>query len=147
MSPSKATTARFIHKEIVMAKRRKSIRVFDHERTLLVKMYLARKIPLEQYESRAGALDSLTEEWRGLTGRTDSPGDVFHYMRNERKCKRWVRFDGEHLRTPPKPVFTADECEILDQVYADLVAKNGGAGSDNVAYDDDAKAFIAKEFA
>jgi hypothetical protein len=129
-----------------MAKRRKSIRLFDHERDLLVKKYVERKIPLEQYESREGELENLCAEWRGLTNCTYSNGDIFHYMRNERKCGRWVRFDGEHLRTPPKPHFSAEESEILVSVYSDYLVAFG-IGQENIAYDDGLKAFIAKEFA
>lgn len=131
-----------------MAKRRKSIRLFDHERSALVKLYLAKRITVSQYAGlRASELQQLCDEWRGLTGCTHANGDVLHYMRNERKCGRWVTLDGEHLRKPKTPVFSPEDVETLREVYDDLLVAFGDGSSENIAYDDDMKTFIAKEFA
>lgn len=129
-----------------MAIRHKSIRLFAHERDLLVKMYLERLIPIEQYESRSADLASLVDEWHSLTDRKDTAGQLLHYMRNERKCGRWVRFDGNHQAVPPAPNFSPEDIEVLVAIYTENVTVLG-AGSDNLAYEDDLKSFIAREFA
>lgn len=129
-----------------MAKKRKSIEMFDHERAAFVKLYLERRIPIGQYGgARASELKPLCDEWRGLTGRTDSDGDLLHYMRNERKSKRWPKLNGDHLRKPKTPEMSADDVETLRDVYDDFVVAFG-IGSENIAYDDDKKAFIVREF-
>jgi hypothetical protein len=129
-----------------MTVRHKSIRLFDHERSLLVKMYLERLIPIEQYESRSAELASLVDEWNKLTGRADSAGDLLHFMRTQRKNGKWVRFDGVHLPVPASPMFSAEDTEALVSIYTEEVAAMG-VGSDVLAYEDDIKQLIAKEFA
>ena len=129
-----------------MKTRRRSIRLFDHERRLLVEMYLRRRIPIEQYESRSGDLADLVDEWHGLTGRTDTGGDLIHYMRTQRKQGFWVRFDGNHQTAPPLAGLSADETEILVGIFYENVTVLGN-GSDVLAYEDETKLFIAREFA
>jgi hypothetical protein len=129
-----------------MTLRHKSIRVLPHERDLLVNMYLERRIPIEQYEHRSEELAAFVEEWNRLTGRTDTGAGLVHYMRTQRKQGLWVRFDGAHLAVPPAPDFSAEDIEVLVSIYADDVAAMG-VGSDVLAYEDDLRALIEKEFA
>jgi hypothetical protein len=120
--------------------------LFDHERSLLVKMYLERLIPIEQYEQRSTDLAGLVDEWRKLTGRSDSGGELIHYMRTQRKRGKWVRFDGAHLGSPEAPEFSAEEIEVLVSIYDEDVAAMG-IGSDVLGYEDELKVLVSKEFA
>src|SRR5438876_7588 len=101
----------------MMTKRRKSIRLFPHERQTLIDVYLKWGFAVDSYESLPDELEALTDEWRHRCGRQADPQAVFHYMRNERKSSRWVRFDGKHKEPPPIPTLTATELEILVAVY------------------------------
>ncbi len=128
-----------------MAKRRRAIKLLEHERKLLVEMYLKWRIPIDQYEARPEDLEGLCEEWRGHCGRRDMNEEVLHYMRNQRKQGFWVTFGGDHEIAPPLPELTADETEILITIYSDTVAA-AGEGSDNIAYDSGTADLIAKRF-
>lgn len=129
-----------------MAKRRRAIKLLEHERKLLVDLYLKWRIPIDQFEARPEALEGLCSQWRALCERSDTNEEILHYMRNERKNSRWVTFDGDHESTPPLPELTADETEILINIYSDIVAA-AGDGSDNIAYDSGTADLIAKRFA
>lgn len=129
-----------------MGSRRKSIKLFPHERQALIDVYLKWQFAVDTYEKLPDELEAMTEEWGERCGRKDAPQDVFHYMRNERKCSRWVRFDGKHKEPPPMPAFTADEIEVLVDVYAKNVAELD-YGSDTLGYDSQLADFIAREFA
>ncbi len=130
------------HKSI----RHKSIKLLPHERALLVKMYLERRIPIEQYAKRPGEIDRLVEDWRKLTGRADKGGELVHYMRTQRKRGLWVTFDGEHMKAPKSAAFSAEDTEILVAIYTEDVAAMG-VGADALGYEDELKALVAKEFA
>lgn len=129
-----------------MATRKKAIRLNEHERETLVRLYMRWRIPVDQYESRPDDLEGLCEEWRGLCHRTDLNGDILHYMRNERKCGRWPVLNGNHQTAPPLPDFGPDEVEILIAIYSENVAAMG-EGSDNIAYDGETAQPIANRFA
>jgi hypothetical protein len=117
-----------------MAKRRKSIRLLEHERQFLIKLYLKWRIPIDQYEARPDDLEGLCEEWRSLCGRRDTNEEMLHYMRSQRKIGQWVIFGGDHKTAPPLPQLTAEETETLIAIYDEIVAGSGD-GSDNIAYD------------
>ncbi len=129
-----------------MKTRRRSIKLFDHERWLLVEMYLRRRIPIDQYDSRSVDLANLVEEWKRLTGRQDGGGDLIHYMRLQRKNGCWVTLDGNHEAAPPLVPLSAEETEILVNIYYENVTVLGN-GSDVLAYEEQIKRFIAREFA
>lgn len=129
-----------------MAKRRKSIRLLEHERQLLIQLYLKWRIPVDQYEARPDDLEGLCEEWRSLCGRCDTNEEILHYMRNQRKNGLWVTFNGDHETAPPLPTLAAEETEILIEIYAEIVAA-AGDGSDNIAYDSEIADLIARRFA
>jgi hypothetical protein len=129
-----------------MAARKKSMRLNEHERQTLVRLYLRWRIPVDQYESRPDDLEGLCDEWRDLCRRTELDGEILHYMRNERKCGRWPVFNGNHQTAPPLPRFTADETELLIAIYFENIAAMG-EGSDNIAYDGETAQLIARRFA
>jgi hypothetical protein len=128
-----------------MSIQRRSIKLFPHERPLLVDAYLRRRIPVDQYETRPNDLIDLTREWNGMSGRNDAPADILHYMRTQRKRGLWVRFDGSHEPSPPAPELTAEETEVLVAIYQDHVA-DFAHGSDVIAYDLEIAEALAKEF-
>jgi hypothetical protein len=129
-----------------MAAKRRAIQLNEHERNLLVQRYLRWRIPIDQYESRPDDLEGLCDEWRCLCRRSDTDGEILHYMRTQRKRGKWVTFDGNHETAPPLPCFTADETELLITIYTENIAAMG-AGSDNVAYDNETAELIAERFA
>jgi hypothetical protein len=128
-----------------MATRRKSIKLFDHDRRTLIELYARRRLPIEQYESRPEALQSFLEEWNRLSGRKDTAGDLMHYMRTQRKAGRWVRLGQDHESAPRTPELSAEETEVLVRIYSENVAALG-LGSDVLAYDDEIADLIAKSF-
>ena len=129
-----------------MTTKRKTIKILDHDRRLLVEMYLRRRIPIDQFEDRPDDLDALVVEWNELTGRNDTAGEVHHYMRTQRKNGQWVRLDRDYETKPPQPLFSADETECLVAIYQVNVADHC-TGSDAIAYDERTANLIAKEFA
>jgi hypothetical protein len=128
-----------------MTTRRKSLRLVDHERELLVKLYLRWRIPVDQFEKRPRELAAFTGEWSTLSGRSDLATDVLHYMRTRRKRGLWVRFDGDHEAGPPCLDLSAEETEILVAIYTEVTALR--SGSDEIGYDAEVQSLIAKEFA
>ena len=68
-----------------MSMRRQSIKLLDHERRILVDLYLRWRIPVSQFKSRPEDKRRFVEEWNRLSGRKNAPGDVMHYMKTQRK--------------------------------------------------------------
>ena len=128
-----------------MSMRRKSIKLLEHERRILVDLYLKWRIPVSQFKSRPEEKSQFVDEWNCRSGRKDAPGNVLHYMRTQRKRALWVRLDGEHKATPPKPKFSAEETEILVQICRDNVTVLGN-GTDTLDYDEEVVDLIAKAF-
>lgn len=125
---------------------RKSIKLYPPERKVLVELYLRRRIPIDQYESRPDDQCSFVDEWAKLTTRRDTFEELLHYMRSQRKRGLWVRFDGNHEPAKPPVELTAEETEILVAVYAANVTAQS-AGSDNLGYDLNLLSQLAQEFA
>lgn len=125
-----------------MAKRRKSLRLYEHERKALVQFYLDRRIPIDQYEGRPDDLVALTTDFNAATAR----GELLHYMRTERKLGRWPRLGKDHEKPPKCADLSAEETEILVDIYYQNVAMFD-SGSDNVAYSAEIAELIEKEFA
>src|ERR1700683_3516226 len=105
-----------------MIKRRKSIKLFPDERQALVDVYLKWGFAVDAYDRLPDELQAMVEEWQQRCGRTDAKEDVYHYMKNERKGDRWVTFEGKHKKPPAIPAFTAEETEVLVDIYAQNVA-------------------------
>ena len=129
-----------------MSTRRKSIKLLDHERRILVNLYLKWRIPVSQFKSRPDDKRAFVDEWNHVSGRKDAPCDVMHYMKTQRKRGLWVRLDGEHKAAPPKLKLSAEETEILIEICLEFVTVLGN-GSDTLDYDDEVADLIAKAFA
>lgn len=125
--------------------RRKSIKVPPQHRETLVKLYLRRRIPVDQYEGAQEELRSLTEEWNRMCGRNDRPEDVYHYMRNERKSSKWVRFNGRHKDAVPTEELTPEETQSLVTIYSERVAPMR-CGADVLGYDLEIREIVAAAF-
>lgn len=131
-----------------MATRRKSIRLRPDEDDLLRQRYLARRIPVDQYEKRPDELAGFVAEWNRLGERDDSTSDVLHYMRNKRKCGKWPTLEGEHRRSPavPEDVLTEEQWSHLESSYATTCMARG-LGSDAISHDEDLAKNFANDFA
>jgi hypothetical protein len=130
-----------------MRERRRSIRLLDHEDRLLRRLYLAARIPIDQYEKRPEDLAEFHRVWRRHSQRNDSPGELIHYMRTKRKNSQWVTFDGKHQKYSLVAWrFTPDEIDTAIAIYEQLLASTG-RGSDNFAYDEGLSDKLSAEFA
>lgn len=131
-----------------MANLRKAIRLFPHEIQLLKQLYFEFRVPSDQYRRRPDELSRFVDSWNGLTGRSDAPGEILHYIITQRKQKKWVTFDGDHkrLRSMPADFLSPDEWGHLRAIYNRLLATQE-IGSDNLQYDDGLADRLAKDFA
>ena len=132
-----------------MAKLRRAIRLLPDEDQLLRHLYTEFKIPSDQYERRPQDLERFVTVWNDLSGRSDAPGEVLHYIITQRKQKEknWPTFNGKHKRLTAMPddFLSPGEWAALKTVYRDVVMPLG-IGSDNLAYDDQLAAQVAREF-
>ncbi|HEX4145991.1 MAG TPA: hypothetical protein VHY91_20995 [Pirellulales bacterium] len=128
-----------------MATRRKSIKILPHDRQLLVNLYVKYGLPIEQLEARPAELSAFTKEWHRISKQKHAVGELLHYMRNERKCGRWVKLGKNCPAPPPLPDMSADDIEALTIVFEENVAVLGH-GTDDIAYDDEKMELIAKGF-
>ncbi len=129
-----------------MKQRKQCIKLSTTERDLLIEHYLENRIPIDQFEKRPQDLKRFVREWAGISGRSDSPEDLIHYMKTQRKNKKWVTFEGNHLKSPSLEVtLTDDETLILVDIYEENVA-SVGLGSDCLSHDSEIAALIEKEF-
>src|SRR5258708_2302869 len=117
-----------------MAPRRKAIKLLPHERKLAVKLYLKYNLPIEQLEARPVELAEFTTEWHEISGQKHTAQELLHYMRNERKCGRWVKLGSKCPPVPTLPDMTSEETDALVMIYEENVAVLG-LGSDAIAYD------------
>jgi hypothetical protein len=128
-----------------MGVRRKSIRIYGHERQFLVEIYLLKKIPIDQYEVRQADLHRLGQEWRAHCQCTESDQEILHYMRTQRKSGLWVRFDGVHQSAPVLPKLPAEHMEVLIDIYYEhLITFDNG--SDVLAYEPEIAKMVETEF-
>ncbi len=129
-----------------MNQRKQCIRLSTGERNLLVEHYLTNRIPIDQFEKRPQDLKRFVMEWADISGRNDSQEDLIHFMKTQRKCKKWVTFEGDHLKSPSlHGTLTDDETRILVDIYEENVA-SVGLGSDCLSHDSEIAALIEKEF-
>jgi hypothetical protein len=125
-----------------------SIRLLPDDGHLIRHLYLADRIPIDQYEKRPADLVGFVAKWNRLSGRDDSVSDVLHYMRTARKRGKWPRLNGDHERCPeiPEEVLTASQWVALREVYASTCLAQG-VGSDSISHDEELAKQIADEFA
>jgi hypothetical protein len=123
--------------------RRKAIKLQPHEDHQLRQLYLAFRIPSDQYAQRPRALARFINEWNELSGRSDNAGEVIHYIITQRKQKLWVTFDGDYdpLRSPGVDDFTAKEWAALEAAYTEI-----DQGRDNYAADPSLRDLLAEKF-
>ena len=127
--------------------RRTTIGLSPRHREILESLYLAFRIPSDQYQRRQQDLSKLVRRWNTLTERGDSPGEVLHYIITKRKNSDWVRLDGDHkrLQTMPEDFLSPEEWEVLQAAYDEVVVEKG-LGSDTLAYDAELAKQIRREF-
>src|SRR4051812_44404072 len=101
-----------------MAKRRKSIRLSPDEHDALSQLYTVFGIPSDQYAKRPDDLGRFVNHWRNLTERSDSSGELMHYIKSRRKKGRWVTFDGKHerLQANSEEALTIEQWAALEAV-------------------------------
>ena len=128
-----------------MKTRRRSLKIEPRERELLVKLYVKKAIPIDQFEERSADLKMLCAEWETASGRKEKPENVLHYMRTQRKAGKWPRLNGTHVRRKKRKLLSADETEILISIVENEVTAMG-IGTDEIAYSPEIKRLIGKEF-
>jgi len=129
-----------------MSIKRRSLKMAQHERESLIRLYVENAIPVDQYEERQQALTDLCDAWNQVTGRTDTGPDVLHYMRSQRKQGKWVRLDGMHLKREAGLKLSAEEKELLVAIVHENMTLLQ-CGTDVIAYEPEFAALLAKEFA
>lgn len=128
-----------------MAPRRKSIKILPHDRSALVKHYVKHNLPIEQLEARPAELHVFVKEWQRMSGLKHTEGELLHYMRNERKCGRWVKLGKNCPPVPELPEFSVEDVEALVVIYEENVAILG-QGTDNIAYEPEIAELLVKSF-
>lgn len=128
-----------------IATRRPSIKIAPHEKRMLEELYLERGIPRDQYKERPQELIEMVDDFNRLTGRVDTPDEILRYIINRQKNKNWVVFNGNHLPAPEHEVLTADQTDVLVQIYTENVLVFGRA-SDALASDGEMRDLVSKEF-
>jgi len=112
--------------------------------------YLRRGIHLEHYEVRRADLHDLCEEFRAHFGRSDTDGEIYHYMRTKRKINkgrknRWPTMGDVGEPKIELPELGAEHQEVLVDLYYEHLAHLGD-GTDNLAYEVETTAMIETEF-
>ncbi len=88
--------------------RRKSTLALDEgEVSVLRDLYTEKGVSIDRYERMETVLRAFTTEWNARTERSDAPWDILHFMRNERKCSRWVRLPTWARKRTVRPRATA----------------------------------------
>lgn len=129
-----------------MPLRRMSIRLNEHERKLMVKLYLRWRIPIDQFDQRPEDKSEFVAEWNRLSKRRDDAADVIHYMKTQRKRNLWVKLENKCLPTPQVIELSAEETEILVRIFRENVTILN-YGSDVLSVDDELVQLIVKIFA
>jgi len=128
-----------------MSPKTKTIKLLPHDREILVKLYCKYRLPIEQLEARPAELGAFVREWHRVSKQKHTEGELIHYMRNERKCSRWVKLGRNCQPPPPLPEMSLDEIEALVQIYEENVAILG-RGTDAVSYNPEISELLVKSF-
>jgi hypothetical protein len=121
------------------------LNVASHEKQALQDLYVEKAVPIDQFEERQKDLHELCDAWNQFTGRSDTPQDVLHYMRTQRKAGKWVKLGSNHVKREQNLILNAEETEML----VAIVHENRsllGCGTDELAYDPEIAAALVKEF-
>jgi hypothetical protein len=127
-----------------MATSRPTFRLQRDEDESLRALYREFDVPTDQYPHRPDDLNRLVSAWNQLTGRSESPSDVLHYMITRRKKGQWERLGrnagGNFQR--PQVEFSEEEIAHLDAIHEELQV-----ASDNYAINPEAARRLQEEFA
>jgi hypothetical protein len=123
---------------------RNILRLLPHEEELLRTLYRDFNIPTDQYPQRPDDLVRLVTSLNDLTGRTESPPDVLHFMITKRKDGKWEKLgrNAGGNYTPPEVSFTEEDNKHLDSIHEEFQI-----ASDNYALNADAAKRLQDEFA
>lgn len=127
---------------------RSSIRLSASDDACLREMYVAWNIPTDQYKRRPEAAQRFIVFWYTWTGRTDSWGEVLHYMMTKRKGGTWPCLGDGHERLADLPRRTLSDAEWrhLEAAYTAVVVQQLH-GSDELLYSETVSAALSREFA
>jgi hypothetical protein len=128
------------------ATRRPCIKVTPPEKRTLEELYIRKRVPTDQFKERPDALAMLVDDWCKLTGRVEAVDEVARYMINRRKNHDWPTLGDDHLPSPQHEELTADERDILVQIYVEDVLVFGRA-SDILSSDEQIRDLVSREFA
>ena len=110
-----------------MTKRKKPIRLQLDEDQLFRKLYVQWRIPRGQFKKNPDYLKEFTTTWNSLSGRSDTPTDVLHYMDTKQKqtkrlAEPWPVFKGAHKRLEPvSEVISEAHMAVLRELYKTIV--------------------------
>jgi hypothetical protein len=119
---------------------------------LLRRLYVQFKIPTDQFKRRPEDFQNFVQMWNDLSGRSDTAGDVLHYMVTKRKAgarlnPRWPVFDGNHRTAPSTShLFNEKEWAIIEEIYRREILSLG-IGTDSLAFDEELADRVAEAFA
>jgi hypothetical protein len=127
--------------------KKRSIRLNPADREVLVTLYLDRRLAIDPYERRPKELKALTDDFNDLTERSDPPEDILHYMRTQRKNRRWPRLGDKARRVSasPEEIMSLEDAEKLEACYVKL-GKIYQKGNDSFAHDSELRHKLEKEF-
>lgn len=126
---------------------KKSIRLNPAERQALVTLYLEKQLAVDRYQNRPNELKDLTNSFNSLTGRSDPPEDVLHYMRTQRKRGKWPKLGDKarKLSDHLEEVLNPEEIKILVGIYVQI-GRNHAKGNDSFAHEPELVRELEKEF-
>ncbi|KKL96197.1 hypothetical protein LCGC14_1846900 [marine sediment metagenome] len=130
-----------------MQSRKMSIRLNQAEREVLEMLYLERRMAIDPYESRPRELSDLTDSFNSLTGRSDPPEDILHYMRTRRKKSDWPKVGRSalRLRDDLDGIVTPEELLVLEGIYT-RIGRVHGKGNDSFAHEPELREELEHEF-
>lgn len=128
------------------ATRRPCIKLTPPEKRTLEELYIRRRVPTDQFKERRDELVALVEEWCKLAGRVELVDEVARYMINRRKNHDWPTLGENHVPSLKHEELSADEADILVQIYVEHVLVFGRA-SDILASDEQIRDLVSREFA
>jgi hypothetical protein len=128
-------------------KKKKSIPLNPADREALVTMYLDRRLAIDHYAERPKDLRSLTDAFNALTGRSDVPEDILHYMRTQRKNGKWPKLGStaRKVSKSPEEIMALEDSKILEACYI-KIGKAHEKGNDSFAYEPELVRELVNEF-
>lgn len=105
-----------------MTRVKKGLVLRPDEKQLLEVLYVGWAITTDNFPRFPDKLLSFTQEWNALSGRSDEPQEVLHYMITRRKKKEWVRLGHSKPAGAGETgyVLSEEEWEVLDLLYEEF---------------------------